>query len=86
MAPSTKATQRVCPACGATITPIPIIYGMPGGDLFAESEAGRVQLGGCVVTGDDPEWACPECEEPIFDDGERERRYRRVVELDRYPS
>ena len=86
MAPSTKATQRICAACGATITPIPIIYGMPGGDLFAESEAGRVRLGGCVVTDDDPEWACPECQEPNFDDGERERRYRRTVEPGRSSS
>ena len=60
-------TAIACPACGATGEPIPVVYGMPGpdGDLLAASERGEVVLGGCSLTGDDPEWACATCREPV---------------------
>jgi len=75
-----QPAERICPTCRKFVIPIPIAYGYPSHDLFEDADAGRVQLGGCVVTGDDPEWACPECEAPLFEDKDHERRYRRGIE------
>ena len=49
-----------CPECGADKT-IPIAYGLPSKELRREVEEGKVHLGGCLVTGDDPKWYCPIC-------------------------
>lgn len=46
----------ICPECGAQ--GVPIVYGMPGVELFKKEEQGPVVLGGCVIEGDDPNWAC----------------------------
>lgn len=54
-------TKRTCPSCAAEVTPVPIAYGYPSVEMFEEAEAGLLQLGGCVVTGDDPASACPAC-------------------------
>jgi len=48
--------DRQCPKCGRVL--IPIAYGYPSESTFEESEAGRVRLGGCVVTQADPQWWC----------------------------
>ena len=72
MEQTTKRGQQRCPSCHESIVPLPIVYGYPAAELFEEAEAGRVQLGGCVVTEDDPKWACPSCDAPLFDDAERE--------------
>lgn len=55
--------QLKCPKCGSAKVAA-IKYGLPAFDeeLERELEAGRVVLGGCVITGDDPEWQCNECE------------------------
>jgi len=57
----TEDTKRTCPSCAAEVTPVPIVYGYPTFETFEAAEAGHLQLGGCVVTGDDPEFACPSC-------------------------
>lgn len=49
-----------CPHCGSEQV-IPIVYGMPGAELGAAWERGEVELGGCVVSGNDPERHCREC-------------------------
>jgi endogenous inhibitor of DNA gyrase (YacG/DUF329 family) len=54
-------TKRTCPSCAAEVTPVPIVYGYPTVDAFEEADAGRLHLGGCIVTDDDPEFACPAC-------------------------
>lgn len=41
---------------------VPIAYGLPTGVLMDAAERGEVVLGGCTVTGDDPQWACPACD------------------------
>jgi rubrerythrin len=69
--------KRICPKCRKSVVPVPIAYGYPSPDLFEDADAGRVQLGGCVISGDDPQWACPACEAPHFEDEDHERRYRR---------
>jgi hypothetical protein len=53
-----------CPACGSDKV-VPIVYGYPPAHLFAEQEAGRIVLGGCVVTGHDPSWQCISCKAQI---------------------
>ncbi len=60
-----------CPACKVEKL-IPIVYGMPGGELVEQSDRGEVELGGCVVSKvfdpergficGDPELSCPKCE------------------------
>lgn len=45
-----------CPVCGAVGRPI--VFGLPGPDLFEAAERGEVLLGGCCVTGDDPTHGC----------------------------
>jgi hypothetical protein len=49
---------------------VPIVYGLPGSELQRDSENGLVSLGGCVVTGNDPELECLGCEEKFMRDGE----------------
>jgi hypothetical protein len=51
------------PACGAQ-TAVPIVYGLPGPDIFEAAERGEVAIGGCVIgrPDGDPHWACPACQ------------------------
>ena len=51
----------VCPACNHRVRPVPIVFGYPAPELFAAADRGKVALGGCVVTGDDPAHRCPDC-------------------------
>jgi len=61
---------RRCPACKhrpfATI-----VYGMPyfDGAERCDVEAGRILLAGCVLTDDDPAWACAACGIRMWRDG-----------------
>ena len=48
-----------CPFCGGNI--VPIIYGEPNEETFEKAEKGEVKLGGCCLSGADPQWACAEC-------------------------
>lgn len=48
-----------CPYCGGRI--VPIIYGEPSEEVFEKYSKGEVMLGGCCITGDDPEWECNKC-------------------------
>lgn len=77
-----EPAERACPSCGVVVTPIPIIYGMPTYEAFEEAKAGKFSLGGCVITGSDPEWACPRCDQPLFDDEEQRQRYQRALGSD----
>ena len=53
--------EPACPQCGSAEV-VPIIYGFPGPELAEESERGKVELGGCVVSDDDPRWCCKRCD------------------------
>ncbi len=63
-----------CPVCGSL--GVRIAYGMPGPDLVDAGEEGRLVLGGCVVTGFDPEWACTGPEQHVWRAGEEDRAVR----------
>lgn len=56
---SGQARDARCPRCGARA--LPITYGLPGPAMMDDYAAGRIELGGCVLTDDDPAWACPAC-------------------------
>lgn len=49
-----------CPECGA-VTVVLIIYGFPPAEIGEAAQRGEVVLGGCLITGDDPEWRCTVC-------------------------
>ena len=49
-----------CPRCDS-VDVVPIVYGLPGEELFARSVAGEVELGGCCVGPHDPEFHCRAC-------------------------
>ncbi len=56
-----------CPKCGGR--PVArIVYGLP---YFSEQEAaavdaGKIVLGGCIFTNDDPAWECVPCGQQIY--------------------
>ncbi len=52
-----------CPKCGSRKV-AKILYGMPvfNDELEQALKAGRIVLGGCCVSDDDPIWACVECQ------------------------
>ncbi len=52
---------KKCPRCGS-LNAINILYGMPTYDAFLMAEEGKVKLGGCCITGTDPEYYCKNCE------------------------
>jgi hypothetical protein len=35
-------------------------------EAFEEAQAGKIVLGGCEVTDDDPSWQCLDCDTKIF--------------------
>ena len=49
-----------CPNCGSRKV-VPIVYGYPAEETVQRQFRDEVELGGCVVTGDDPERACKDC-------------------------
>jgi len=57
-----KNKPRKCPECGS-ISIASILYGMPFLDekLQADLDNGRVVLGGCCRTDNDPVWKCNSC-------------------------
>ena len=62
-----SSKPRECPACGSG--PVAdILWGMPEMSPRLEEDlaAGRVILGGCCVSGDDPIWACASCKIEIY--------------------
>ncbi len=69
-----------CPHCGGKA--IPIVYGMPGLELFERAQRDEVRLGGCVITGDgrDPTRYCLACETEIMTEKTQARDKGRVEE------
>jgi hypothetical protein len=51
---------RVCPGC-AREDSVPLLRGLPDPQTMRLAERGRVALGGCMVMGEDPAFACRSC-------------------------
>jgi O-acetyl-ADP-ribose deacetylase (regulator of RNase III) len=49
-----------CPHCGTPA--VPILYGYPGIEAMEAAHDGKVVLGGCVLSEEDPALACPACD------------------------
>ena len=49
-------TESVCPTCHSKENVVPIVYGYPSEELMEESKAGKVNLGGCVMHENNPQW------------------------------
>ena len=56
-----KEISTTCPACGSDRV-VPIRYGLPGADMQLDYDDGNIELGGCLITDDDPRWACQACD------------------------
>ena len=53
--------KRKCPMCGKRAG-VCLVYGEVGDPtVIAQVERGEIVLGGCVVTGTDPDWHCGAC-------------------------
>jgi hypothetical protein len=52
-------TPRKCSECGTKL--VRIVFGMPDMDLIEESQQGKVLLGGCCISFNDPTWGCANC-------------------------
>jgi len=56
-----------CPKCNNR--PVArIVYGLPyfSEKLANEVDAGKIVLGGCIITDDDPAWQCVACGQEIY--------------------
>jgi ribosomal protein L37AE/L43A len=64
-----------CPSCGSPRV-ARILYGLTAFDKELEEalSQGTVTLGGCLVTGDDPEWECLQCGHTIHASPKRQDR------------
>ena len=53
---------EICTHCGSSRI-ANILYGLPGfsKELREDLDEGRVVLGGCMVSEDNPKWACADC-------------------------
>ena len=60
---------KTCPNCGEDRL-AEILYGMPimDSELERALEAGKIVLGGCVVTDHDPFWQCLNCQARFYED------------------
>ncbi len=58
---------KICPVCGSKKI-ANILYGLP---VFSEKlnkdiETGKIVLGGCIITDDDPAWQCTVCKKKFY--------------------
>jgi hypothetical protein len=51
--------SAICPACGGA--GVPIAYGLATYQAGKAAERGEVVVGGCEVTGEDPDYRCGSC-------------------------
>lgn len=53
--------KRKCPHCGSTNVR-KIVYGYPSTELWEEELKGKIKLGGCCITENQPNYYCDDCE------------------------
>jgi len=56
--PKDRSASRICPKCKSGRA-VPIVYGYASAPMFEAQKQGKIVLGGCVISGDDPHWQCP---------------------------
>jgi len=58
---------RICPNCGSKRIAT-ILYGLPvfSDALQKDLKVGKIALGGCCISGDDPAWQCADCEQTFY--------------------
>jgi hypothetical protein len=73
-APTAKPTR--CPKCGGTEFAL-IVYGLVRPSKVRNKlDSGEIALGGCIVTGNDPEWRCNTCGKRFPEDADEQRKQR----------
>ncbi len=67
-----KRRPRKCPQCGSAKI-ANILYGYPVFDSKLEKllDEGKIALGGCVISGNDPTWRCVDCETDIYKEADK---------------
>ena len=55
-----RLTRRTCPDCGSTEV-VPIAYGIATDESLEEERQGKIVLGGCLMSPDNPAWCCKAC-------------------------
>ena len=48
-----------CPHCGGKV--LRIAYGDPGPEMLEAANRGEIILGGCLISDESPDYACPDC-------------------------
>ncbi len=56
-----QAKGNKCPKCGSDAV-VDILFGYPTPEAFEARDRGEIELGGCVINEDDPQWVCKNCE------------------------
>ena len=57
---SQDQAARPCPRCGSTDA-TPILYGYPSGEMADAAKRGEIELGGCIVWPEGPDFRCRDC-------------------------
>ncbi len=60
MPPVKERRKPVCPVCQSAEI-LPIEYGLPGPEIMRAAVEGKIYLGGCCVTGGEPNRYCSHC-------------------------
>ncbi len=58
---------KKCPKCKSSRVAT-ILWGMPAfsEDLQEKLDAGKIDLGGCCLSTNDPKWKCADCDAEIY--------------------
>ena len=57
-----RKSKPKCPKCSSKDFVVPIVYGFPGNEMQKEYNEEKIELGGCLIEEDAPDWYCKECE------------------------
>ena len=55
-----KKTKSQCPKCKSKKV-ISIVYGYPSAEMWKLSEEGKIEIGGCIVRNNNPNYFCKGC-------------------------